>query len=179
MSDERNNQIPYTEILRLLVGGIVAFPQNVEIHDKPIDGTHWLSIRVHASDHGKIVGVAGQTISSLQLICETVARYRSALGKREKIKLTVDQPVVGNDSMRGLPFVEALDWDRDSELEELVNKVITQITPVSRVEVEPFGQSTRITLTSSINADMIDALGLLFKAWGKSQGRRIHFVAVG
>lgn len=173
MTDMIKQQLPYTEILRTIVTGLVASPTSVVIKEIPKETHREITIQVHQSDHGKILGVQGQNITALQLMCEAIG-----LRRNQMIRLKMERPS-GDDSLRGLPYVDDLDWDRDGELKDLAEMLLSQMVDQFAVEVQSMGPASRLVIKCQAGLALANSLKTFFKAWGKAQGRRIHFLVVG
>lgn len=61
------------ELIEHLVGGIVAYPDDVDVHAKQLRRGVIYEVRVHPSDLGKVIGRSGRTATAIRKVVNAVA----------------------------------------------------------------------------------------------------------
>jgi predicted RNA-binding protein YlqC (UPF0109 family) len=61
------------EALEHLVKGIVRYPDDVRVEDKPLRRGSVLEVRVHPEDLGKVIGRGGRTATALRTVISALA----------------------------------------------------------------------------------------------------------
>jgi len=132
--------------------------------------------QVHADDYGQLVGTAGVTINAFKTLI-------AALGVRYERRgvYTLNKNLVGIEGERA-KFRANPDFDSEP-LRALLGAVLTLYFSTSNVIAENKGDATvlsaKVSKTEPMCAyqyEISDALGTIFRAIGKAQGRNEVFV---
>lgn len=61
------------ELIEHLVGGIVAYPDDVDVRSKQLRRGQIYEVRVHPSDLGKVIGRSGRTATAIRTVVNAIA----------------------------------------------------------------------------------------------------------
>lgn len=177
MNQPINVSTPYADSLMRLVRGIVADPDDVVIEWQRLPRIVLCTISAGEASIGRLIGKGGANARALQTVFNRIAdRY----GDRLRLHVAGG---VGNLNT-STDFEPNRKWDRDHELKEIVEDLMGQVFEKEiEVKIVVHGDSTQICFSKKYNApmadelDIYDAMGLLLKMYGNSQGRKVFFHA--
>lgn len=128
----------------------------------------------HANDHGLLIGKRASHVQSFKILLRNAAAKRG-----ESCDILIEEGV----GQKTAPTPTPLDarWNRDRELEELVASVADDcFDGVRGAWSRTDNGVTIVTLESDqgIPDEGFAAMEILFKAWGRSQGRSVRLERV-
>lgn len=175
----------YRRLAELLIG----FPADLEVDCSEMSHSYNLVARVHADDHGKILGSRGVTFNAFKVLLSAYSvRHKSD----KTIHLTQLAPTRGSRQVL-TPFKQDGNWEREQRSEKLrvVLQSVCDDVFASAVRVEANeqlgGNSTTFfvqpcgtcTLTEQEVFALIEALEQIFHAIGKAKGRIVFVKGIG
>lgn len=158
------NDPTYAPLFRKFAQGIVYRPFMMSITEVRTASRVTLFTRVHIDDIGILCGASGKVIKSLQWIFKKIGAKNG-----EKVHIAVDKH--GNPQGRPQKWQNE-SWDRTEEALALAAEALVCSGISGSVRAEDNETGTVLTIDGA-PADMVDALHIALRAWGKSQGRDI------
>lgn len=161
-------------LYRRLAGRLCSRGSDLSVETLDTETTVIISAMVHTEDHGRMIGVNGQTYQSLLVILRTAC---DRMGR--KLSFTQVKPP-GKPSPRG-PAVVNEDWD-SAWLRSLVAAVCSDLFAYeASVSVVDVGQQTAVKveihgaeLVEDVRA-LSEAMAVVFRAIGFNAGRAVVF----
>lgn len=159
------NDPTYAPLFRKFAQGIVYRPFMMSITEIRTASRVTLFTRVHVDDIGILCGKSGKVIKALQWLFKKIGAENG-----DKVHISVEK--YGEAKERPQRWHNAA-WDKTEEALALASDVLLasgNVTTSIRVN-----ESETETTLELIDApiDMVEALHIALRAWGKSQGRDI------